>query len=138
MRIKFPIHKDLLHVLLNNMQKIFETNNQPFLKSLYQSIFITAYYGLFHIGEITESPHVILVKDMHIAMNENKLLFIIHSSRTHCKADLLQSVKITGTSKKCYCPFSVLRHYLTIRPSYINESEQFFILETGLLCTQTM
>ena len=37
---------------------------------------VTAYYGLFRVGEITESPHVIKFLNVHVTPNKDFIIFI--------------------------------------------------------------
>ena len=61
LNVKLPIHKELLHSLLREVDRKFLTyNNQPYLATLYKAIFSTAYYGLFRIGEITKGTHPVM------------------------------------------------------------------------------
>ena len=116
--LKFPIHKDLLRVLLKALENLLMENNQMYLATLYKALFITTYYGLFRIGEVTSSPHVVLARDVHIAKNKEKMLFILHSSKTHDEGNFLQSIKISGLQiekqklKSKFCPFKLLNEYL--------------------------
>ena len=57
--VKLPIKRDLVGLLLKIIKDIFLDNGQPFLASLYQALFATTYFGLFRIGEVTCSPHVL-------------------------------------------------------------------------------
>ena len=88
--LRFPIHKQVLEVLVKEVRKFFDKKNQLYLKLLYVALFTTAYYGMFRVGEITKSPHVLLAKDVHIRENKKKMLFLLHSSKTHSKASLPQ------------------------------------------------
>ena len=131
-KTKLPIHKSLLNLILKMINdEIKLKDNQPDLAVLYQALFATGYYGLFRIGELTRSEHIIKAKDVHIGINKNKILFVLHSSKTHTKADKPQIVKIKGKPTKVldYCPFSLLRKYLAIHRSRQNELEQFFIFK---------
>ena len=56
---------------------------QDYLITLYRTILLTAYYGLFRVSEITLSPHVLKARDVHIATNKKKLKFVLRSSKTH-------------------------------------------------------
>ena len=89
---KLPIKKSVLLLILSSLDKIFA--KQPYLLVLYRAIFMTAYFGLFHIGEVTFCRHVIKAKDVHVGMNKDKLMFILHSSKTHGKHTKPQIVKI--------------------------------------------
>ena len=107
------------------------------MKTLYQTLFITAYYGLFRLGEVSFNPHVIKAKDVHIALNKNKLLFLLRSSKTHCKSDLPQTVKITSSiprgkdfgkpANHIFCPFKMLKDFLLLRGKYRDDEEPFFV-----------
>ena len=50
--------------------QFFADKGQMYLKKLYMAIFAPAYYGLFCIGELTDSPHVVKTCDVHIALNK--------------------------------------------------------------------
>ena len=43
---------------------------------------------------MTESQHVVKAKDVHIGINKDKLMFVLHSSKTHGKGTKPQIVKI--------------------------------------------
>ena len=133
--VRFPIHKCLLHVLLDKIEKKYG-QKQPYLAMLYRAIFVTAYYGMFRVGELTEGEHVIKAKDVYIATNKCRLLFILHSSKTHSEGDPPQSIKISASSdrethnvsdEKTHCPFKILRRYMQARKGFIKRSEQFFV-----------
>ena len=68
-RTRLPIRKGLLKLMISAIHEIYG-NTQPYLTILYQAMFITAYYGLFRVGEITMSQHVIKAKDVHIGVNK--------------------------------------------------------------------
>ena len=109
-----------------------------YLTGLYKALLCTAYYGLFRIGELTQSLHVVKAADVHVGENKNKLMFILHMSKTHSKGDKLQIIKINSKSKvrnkakigcgrtektgenssNAACPFTTLKNYLKLRKSY--------------------
>ena len=141
---KLPIQKGLLQLILNEVNKYYNNKNQVYLVILYQTIFITAYYCLFRIGELAKSAHVILAKNVHIALNKKKLLFILETSKTHTRGDKPQLVKISsvpcttsGNQRKEHlrinysCPFLSLNTYLSLRPVRITQYEQFFVFSDG-------
>ena len=65
---------------------------QPYLKHLYKVLIVTTYFGLFRIGEVTFSDHVVKVSDVHVGTNKKKLLFILRSSKTHGKGSKPQQI----------------------------------------------
>ena len=83
-RTLLPIRKGLLHLLYETIPRVFGEQEQIYLTYLYRAMLVTAYYGLFRIGEVSESEHVIKAKDVHIGRNKNKLMFILHTSKTEC------------------------------------------------------
>ena len=67
---KLPIPEYTLQVILSGLNHIFMNPPQPYLLKLYKALFVTAYYGLFCIEELTCSPHVVKANDVHIGMNK--------------------------------------------------------------------
>ena len=141
-RMKFPIQKDLLHLILKMTGQFFADKGQMYFKNLYMAIFAAAYYGLFRIGELTDSSHVVKACDVHIALNKRKLLFVLHSSKTHHFNVKPQLIKISSTYKNhsghilspqslqkpgSYCPYQILRMYVNTRGRYRTPHENFFI-----------
>ena len=132
---RLPIQKGLLSMLLTNLELYFEDISQPYLLSMYQALFATLYYGLFHIGELTQGPHTIKVKDIQLAMNKDKILFILRTLKTHGLGSKPQKVKINSrparnkhemvnapTQGQIYSPFKILRRYMVVRPKYDQKS----------------
>ena len=94
---RFPIHKDLLRLILKEAQNQFA--EQPYLLSMYSALFSTAYFGLLRVGELTQGPHVIMVRNMHVGTNKDKILFILTSSKTHNPGDKPQRIKVISINK---------------------------------------
>ena len=139
-RIRLPIRKDLLQLVVQKIKDTFLEQNQPYLATLYSTIIITAYYGMFRIGEVTKGSHPILARDVHIGEDKQKMLFVLRTSKTHWTDVKPQTVKIQSTKlknkgKKCWkkndigkiCPYQLLRDFLRIRLPYRSNDEQFFI-----------
>ena len=98
------------------------------------------YFGMFHIGEMTYSQHVVKARDVHVATNKPKILFILHSSKTHGKGDKPQIIKLTGSALLKYnplCPFSRLIDYIDVRKKFVHDSEQFFVFRDQSVVTPT-
>ena len=145
-RTRLPIRKQLLKVLVDKIPKLFDKQQQPYLEILYKAVLVTAYFGLFRIGEVCHSQHAIKARDVHIGKNKKKLMFILHTSKTHWKNVKPQIVKInsadfdaTGNKLRnkdicCqtasaipFCPFKILNDYLSVRPHRKSDFEQFFV-----------
>ena len=135
-KTRLPIRKPLLKLILSKVDTVFK-ELQPYLTILYKAILVTAYFGLFRIGEVCESIHVIKAKDVHIGRNKKKMMFILHTSKTHWLDVKPQIVKINSMQKDSakgndleankICPFSILSTYLQLRPKRKTDFEQFFV-----------
>ena len=129
---RLPIQKGLLEILLFELERLFST--QFYLQITYQAIFCLAYYGLMRIGELTQGDHPVKAKDIHMATNKNKILLILHTSKTHARDSYPQQIKITeipnsSSNQKIFCPFKAVRNYITLRGDYDNSEENFFIFK---------
>ena len=130
-RIRLPIQKRLVNLLLNATQNLFEANNQHYLGCLYRAIFASAYYGLLRVSEITSGSHPIRAVDVHIASNKHKILFVLRTSKTHWTDKKPQLVKISDYSNKLkHCdnnPFIIIKEYLNLRGPCSSNDEPLFI-----------
>ena len=133
-RIRLPIQRDVLNSILRNTEKHFRNIGQVYLSHLYLSLFATTYFGLFRVGEVTQSDHKIMVNDVHLAENKRKLLFVLYSSKTHDVDSEPQFIKISGTpnqhiqgNSNNYCPYRLLQNYLDVRQPSLSDDEQFFV-----------
>ena len=132
---RFPIRKDLLHLLMNETEKYFSERNQPYLITLYKALFVSTYFGMLRAGEVTKGPHVVLAENVHIGLNKDKILFVLKSSKMHDKgqkpelikfsrttlADLSKdSTKLTTTTKVRaqyylkHCPFRTFKDFIRV------------------------
>ena len=131
----FPIQCSLLELMLFEVGRIY--HDQAYLQKLYKAVFALSYYVMMRIGEITESPHVLLARNVHIATNKDKMLLILYSSKTHGLNSRPQKIKIMSnraekTGKYLYrhfCPFLLLRQFLKVRGTYATDIEQLFIFK---------
>ena len=115
---KLPIQLPLLEILLFEFGQKFA--QQPYLEKLYKALFLLAYYGMFRISELTSGLHPVRAKDVHIAQNKQKLLFMLYSSKNHDAASRPQRVKITANAnshkagKIFFCPFRASWEFLAV------------------------
>ena len=140
---RLPIKKDLLLVLLRYVN--INLQQQPYLNKLYQALFSTLYFGLFHISELTwtKSKHAVLAKNVQVAQNKKKFQFTLFTSKTHDRNAKPQKVKISSTpigkenmtdlNGNTFCPYQKLRSYIKIRGKARTINEQFFVFTDGLL-----
>ena len=142
-RLRLPIQKGVLAILIKEVQSLYLNQNQPYLATLYATLLLTAYFGLFRVGELTSGSHPILAKDVQIASNKRKLMFILRTSKTHDLGNKPQIVKISSTpisvthSKLIVnpnilpCPYHLLRKYARARGPYRSSTEPFFVFQDG-------
>ena len=81
--IRLPIRCGLLELILFEIQRKFMKDNQWYLECLFKALFALGYYGLLRISELAQSPHVLKAAHVNLALNKEKLLLILYSSKTH-------------------------------------------------------
>ena len=104
-------------MILYEVQRYFKNKRQWYLKILCKTLFAISYYGLMRVGEVTRSQHVLRAKNVHIAMNKDKIMLILYSSKTHSKESRPQKIKITVNHSersghyvhRNFCPFLSMR-----------------------------
>ena len=133
-RIRLPIQKGLLEILLFELKRIMK--DQFYLQVLYRALFCLAYYGMMRIGELAEGDHAARAKDVHIGVNKDKILIILYTSKTHGLETYPQKIKISaiggcGIQDRIFCPFKAVRSYVNLRGSYKDDNENFFIFRDG-------
>ena len=109
------------------------------MEVLYKAIFALGYYGLLRVGELTDSPHVIKARDVHLALNKEKILVVLQTSKTHGRNARPQKVKITANSiekmgnymHRNFCPFRLLNDYIGLRGDYCRPDDRFFVFLDG-------
>ena len=139
-RTRLPITRDLLPLLLRKIDNLVPPSRDEYLCIMYKLLLSTAYFGLFHVGEITESPHVIKARDVHVVQNKKKMMFVLHTSKTHWKDVKPQVVKISSgaplltpkmkpktKTANDFCAFLLLQSYMRIRRKIRNKDKQFFV-----------
>ena len=123
-RIRLPIQKGILRILIKYLKRIFAT--QPYLSKLYQAMFLTAYFGLFRVSELATGQHAVKAIDVRLGKNKNKVLFILRTSKTHGKKDKPQLIKISHcdfnqdqysikSTETWLSPFEAIINYLAVR-----------------------
>ena len=132
-RHRLPIQKGLLEMLLFEIKRKF--SQQLYLKVMYQTVLLLAYYGLLRISEIT-GVHAIKAKDVHACSQKEKILLVLHSSKTHGKNKLPQQIQIQGDNKvgqkaEYFSPFALTRLYGSMRGNYNFDNDHFFVFRDG-------
>ena len=134
---RLPLKLSLLEMILFEIGRLWD-GVQPYLELMYRTLFGISYYGLMRVGEVTKSNHVLKGKDVHIGTNKEKILLVLHSSKTHSPSNLPQEIKITSNNlgdmgkSRNFCPFVLIRQYMKVRGNYKSAKEQFFIFADGL------
>ena len=148
-RMRLPIRRGMLCILLNTIQQHYDNIQQPYLAKMYPALFCTAYFGLFQVSELTSGEHAVKAADMHVGKNKHKMLFLLRSSKTHGRNMPPQQIKVTATIKtkngvkpksaqscaskglELSCPFQLLQNYIHIRGGFCTENEPFFVFSDG-------
>ena len=144
-RTRLPIQKSILDIMLKTLSITY--SQQPYLEKLYRAMFTSAYFGMMRVGELTSSQHAVLAKDVHTGVNKKKLMFVLHSSKTHGKYstpqmikincvdisknrdDLKQQYRYNSTTIDNICPFTIINDYIASRTGYKVINEPFFIFK---------
>ena len=119
LRTRLPIHHSLLELLLFEVDRFYQ-GQQLYLQIMYKALFAISYYGLLCIGEVMYSTHVIKAKNVHMAINKEKLLLILYLSKTQDEGARPQKIKIVSNRKNndflkkvklthsYFCPFILM------------------------------
>ena len=131
---RLPIRKNTLIMLLKFLKDLYP--KQFYLETMYTALFTTAYFGLFRVGELTSGEHPILARDIHIGEKKDKLMFVLHTSKTHSKDARPQVVKISHMDfdystrihvQNKICPYTNIENYLMCQKGFRSHTEPFFI-----------
>ena len=115
-RTHLPICIGMLRIILNSVFFEESENNQPYLATMYQALFASAYYGLLRVGELTSGSHPIRAIDVHIAQNKNKVLLMSTGNNAKERKNPNQ-----------LCPFVILKRFAAMRPKCKALNEPFFV-----------
>ena len=146
-RHRLPIQKPLLRIILKKVEEYYLKRNQPYLRIMYQCLLSTMYFGLFRVGELTKGKHTVLARNVNIASNKKKFLFVLPTSKTTYRDSKPQLIKISSTpinnvnhqksESQLPCPYELLRKYRKIRSNYVHDDEQFFVFADNSPVTPT-
>ena len=139
-KCRLPIQRPLSDMILFELARIYHA--QPYLFLLYQAAFSLAYYRLMRVGEIAEGNgrHAVKAKNIHIGRNKNKLMIVLHTSKTHGKESYPQKIKIRALeqydseqarSRRHFCPFTIVRQFAALRGAFDYDHENFFVFRDG-------
>ena len=117
--IRLPITRPVLHELVRSLEY---TNSSAFQRTLFSAMFLTAFYGLFRIGELsTKSTRlacsVVQYRDLQILSREGdpctaKITITDYKHNSdHRPFDIL----ITRDDTVTFCPVKILLKYCKIR-----------------------
>ena len=144
LKVRLPIQKGLLELILFRIQRKY--SSQPYLEAMYITAYLLLYYGLLRVGEVANSIHSIKAVNIHEARNQNRLLLVLYSSKTHGQESPPQKINIGKKSLEIYntankftyksrlnelgkfCPVEWTKRYIQLRKPATSDSENFFIL----------
>ena len=129
---RLPIGDGFLNVIIFELQRYLRKNE--YKKAMYRTLLLTGYFGLFRIGELAQSEHSIKACDVHTSDNRDKVLIVLHSSKTHSRANKPKKIEITNDRKNkphFFCPVQELNNYSQLRIPYVSCLDQFFVHQDG-------
>ena len=130
-KTRLPIRLSLLESLMCEAERHYRILQQSYLEYLYKTALIVGYYGLFRVGELAMSEHVILIKNVHVALNKDKITIVLETSKTHSKADMPQTIiieKDTPSPKRTiFCPVKTTHKYLKFRNQSGGQKSPYFL-----------
>ena len=138
-RTRLSIQKGLLELVIFQVENLFGTSrNQPYLERLYKTAYILFYYGLLRAGElaVTEANHFVKAKDVYCDVESQKILLVLHTSKTHGLNNRPQTIEIgmkTINKHESYnfSPFEIVNDYIETRGGYYHDDEPFLTLPGG-------
>ena len=83
-RTRLPIKKQMLEIILNQTMDHYEQQlGQVYLSKLYRALFVSGYFRLLRVGEMTSGSHPVFATDVEISMNKKKVKFTLHTLKRH-------------------------------------------------------
>ena len=147
LKCRLPISRNLLEIILFENKRWLA--DQQYLQLLHEALFCLLYYGMMRIGELTQGDHPVKAKDIHIADNKDKILLVLHMSKTHSRASYPQKIKINAMENykefdtqgfahnqyyrnrnQFFCPFTAVRNFITVQGQY--NTINFFTFRDGI------
>ena len=130
-KTRLPIQKGLLHLILSELDKIYDVErNQAYLALVFKCIIIIAYYGLLRISELV-GIHAVKAKDVYCSWEDQKIKLVLYTSKTHGRNRRPQEIKITAEEEsydiRFHSPFQLITVFGQARGNYNTEDENFFI-----------
>lgn len=131
-RYRCGLTKKMTEDLVLAAQRLLLGKGQTYLFKMYRAVFLVAYYGMFRIGELGDSPHALQACDVKVSTNKTKFLLILRSSKTHGKGDHPHTVNIpqlvdVNFDNDLFNPYLALLDFQNIRP----KADNFFIHQDG-------
>lgn len=138
--LREPIHKHMLHFILDALEVELTKRGQPFLLKLYRAIFTMGYYGFMRIGEVVDSQHAVVIRDIKAALNKDTVNVILWSSKTQKAGTRPHEIRIPQVIDlkpefERHSPFKIITEYKKLRPE-TNNNVQFFVFSDGSLVRQ--
>jgi len=98
-----------------------QVTGNPYLTKMYSAAIVTSYYGLMRPGELIGSRHAISLSDVKVF--KDKILLTLQHSKANQNGlpEVIEINKVHGP----YCPYTLLRDFLKIRPNSDNSRPCF-------------
>ena len=101
-----------IDMLANMVCSLFNLPLTMYERYLFKSMFLIAFFGLFRVGEITDSPHNVKVSNVSFTVNPEKVVFQCESFK-HSVGP--RSIHINRHAPTWLCPVQALKAFNRIR-----------------------
>ena len=111
---RLPITQFVLARLLESIPTIYSI---PYHVTLLRAMFVTAFYGLFRVGELTkQNSGVISLEVRNVTISDERIVFAIINFKNN-KTNKPFDVVINRQPSNVWCPVSLILDYVKLRGS---------------------
>ncbi len=130
-RVRCPISHNLLIQILKRVNLVVKTE---FEAAMFKALFSLAFFGMFRIGELVDSPHALKACNVMQAEEGEHIVCVQHSSKTLKPGELPQLVDIPPDNTE-FCPCLLTTHYTACRvwasAKWASTHEAFLLHQDG-------
>ena len=106
--LRLPITIEILQRIIPRLREI---GLNAFLQSMYRAMFLLSFYAFLRLGEVTQSPHNLQYKDIHIRLSSILVQFHSHKHST----GKTTTIEVNRQNDNTLCPVQALEDFLKRR-----------------------
>ena len=103
-----------ISIMLHKMHGVLPLITHAYNATMFAGVLALGFFGLFHPGELTNSPHVIRFENVHVA---NQAI-VIKMLSSKCSKAQVPHLLCLWVKPYMVCSVKALKNYLNIRPPY--------------------